>query len=1019
MKMVKTVKTMKANRHASDQHARITIGLLIQEIGEGRQSAILDGVANAAQMRDVNLICYPGGLLSPSGADEREKRGEGGNLRNAIYDLADIERIDGLLISGLWGDEIIPEAFERFYRRFLPLPLVSIALAVEGMPGVVIDNYGGMRKAVAHLTQDHGYRRIAFIRGPEGNEDAKQRYNAYADILTEYGMPVDPQLVVSGDYHHASGREAVRVLLDERGANFDALVAANDNMAVGAIEALQERGIQTPYDVAVIGFDDTEEGRAINPPLTTVQQPVRELGKRATHTLLALISGANAPEQIVVPTRLIVRQSCSCLSSATIQAAVQSPEVPSAESDETQSNETRSYETLDQALERQRENLLFEMVQAMDDGRSSSSATAQVEQLLDAFIEEVVEGRPDTFLSQLNQVLREGMAQGEDVSLWQNSLSELRRYVRPYLDDCERGNLTQVENLWQQARIVIGEAVCRDMLKRRLEENQRDETLNQVTQRLIAAFDVDSLSDCLTHGLPELGVPGFYLSLYEGARRSTETSKLILGYDDQGAIESESDATFPSHHLIPQYLVSTRGLLQERHTLIVEPLDFEEPLGFAVFEVGPRDWRIYEILRRYLSSALRANLLVQEVRDRTRSLQEANYALQRRAIQLEASAEVAQAITSIFDVSALLRKAVNLIRDRFGFYHAGIFLLDKSGQWAILREATGKAGAQMKSQNHRLAVAETSMVGWTALHHEPRIALYAEEDVVRFANPLLPYTRSEMTLPMMIGEQLLGVLNVQSTEDAAFDDDDIRALQSMANQIAVAIENAQRVSEEALLLEAASPIYRVSRDLAQVTTINEVADAIINSVSETGADGCTIVEFEFSPEGIPEALLYRGVWRRDRETQFRPGMRLPITESPFPLEMVSSLWTVADVEKDEQLPQSARQVFINTDVRALANIPLRARDQVIGQVVVLRNAAGPFADSAIRLYEALSDQAAVALERAQLWEEAQKRARYEQTTRQVIDRIHRALDVEQALQTAVKELSQAMNVPRVSIDLNL
>ncbi len=1005
---MKTVKTMKANRRASDQHSRITLGLLIQDIASGRESAILDGVANAAQTRDVNLVCYPGGALSTPDADGQNKKD---SLRNAIYDLVDLERIDGLMISGLSDDTLALEAF-------LPLPMVSIGLTIEGMPSVVIDNYGGMRKAVAHLTQDHGYRRIAFIRGPEENKEAQQRYNAYTDILTEYGMPINPQLVVLGDFQSASGREAVRVLLDERDASFDALVAANDNMALGAIEALQERGIQTPYNVAVIGFDDIEESRAITTPLTTVQQSVRELGRRATHTLLALISGADVSERIVVPTKLIVRQSCSCLSSATLQAAAQPPALPSAESNETPSNETQSYEMLNQALERQRENLLFEMVQAMDGGRSSSVATAQVEQLLDAFIEEVVEGQSDTFLSQLDQVLRAGIAQGEDISLWQNGLSELRRYVRPYLNDCEHERLIQVENLWQQARIVIGEAACRGLLKRRLDEKQRDEALNQITQNLITAFDIDHLIDCLSHGLPGLGIPGFYLSLYEGARRSTDKSKLVLGYDDQGDIELESDVIFPSHHLIPQHLASTRDLLKDRYTLIVEPLDFEEPLGFAVFEVGPQDWRIYEILRRYLSSALQANLLVQEVRDRTRSLQEANYALQRRAIQLEASAEVAQAITSIFDVNTLLRKAVNLIRDRFGFYHAGIFFLDKSGQWAILREATGKAGAQMKSQSHRLAVAETSMVGWTALHHQPRIALYAEEDAVRFANPLLPYTRSEMTLPMMVGERLLGVLNVQSTEEAAFDDDDIRALQSMANQIAVAIENAQRVSEEALLLEAASPIYRVSRDLAQVTTISEVADAIINSVSETGADGCTIVEFEFSPERVPEALLYRGVWRRDRETQFRPGMRLPITESPFPLEMVSSLWTVADVEKDEQLPQSARQVFINTGVRALANIPLRARDQVIGQVVVLRNAAGPFSESAIRLYEALSDQAAVALERAQLWEEAQKRARYEQTTRQVIDRIHRALDVEQALQTTVEELSKAMNASRVSIDLN-
>lgn len=407
------------------------------------------------------------------------------------------------------------------------------------------------------------------------------------------------------------------------------------------------------------------------------------------------------------------------------------------------------------------------------------------------------------------------------------------------------------------------------------------------------------------------------------------------------------------------------------------------------------------------------------VAERTRSLQEANYALQRRAIQLEASADVGQAIASIFDVDQLLRRTVELIRDRFNFYHAGIFLLDEAGEWAVLREATGEAGAQMKVQGHRLAVDNTSMVGWAALHRQPRIALDVGKDAIRFANPLLPYTRSEMSIPLMVGGRVIGVLNVQSTEEAAFDTDDIRTLQSMADQVAVAIENARRISDEAAMLEATSPIYRASRRLTTAMATDEVADAIIASVADTGADGCLVVEFEFSPSGEPQALVYLGVWRRDREPQFQPGLRLPLSESPFPFEMVSNLWTSPDVEQDERLPQSARQVFHSTGTRALVNIPLRSGDKMIGQVVVLRATPGPFSDNALRLYEVLSDQASVALERAQLVKEAQQRAARERMTLQIVDRVRRAVDVEQALQSAAEELAQAVQVPHVSIELDI
>lgn len=403
------------------------------------------------------------------------------------------------------------------------------------------------------------------------------------------------------------------------------------------------------------------------------------------------------------------------------------------------------------------------------------------------------------------------------------------------------------------------------------------------------------------------------------------------------------------------------------------------------------------------------NELEERVRERTRALQEANYALQRRAIQLEASAEVSRSITSIFNVDELLRRAVHLIRDRFGFYHAGIFLMDETGEWAVLREATGEAGAQMKAHGHRLQVGETSMVGWTALHRRPRIALDVGADAVHFANPLLPHTRSEMTLPLMVGGRLLGVLDVQSTEEAAFDEDDIRALQSMADQLAIAIENARRISETAALLEVTSPIYRFSRRLSTAATVEDVATVVIDAVAETEADGCVVVEFDSPDGGGPEALLYRGVWRRDREPMFRPGMKIKATESPFPLPMLGRLWVSEDVQRDAQMPDSARELFRVTEVGALVNIPLQVGDRSIGQVVILRSAPGPFSPASLRLYEVIGDQAALALERAHLLERMQRRAEQEQQMRAIADQITATFDLRTALQITLRQLGQALD----------
>jgi GAF domain-containing protein/HAMP domain-containing protein len=400
--------------------------------------------------------------------------------------------------------------------------------------------------------------------------------------------------------------------------------------------------------------------------------------------------------------------------------------------------------------------------------------------------------------------------------------------------------------------------------------------------------------------------------------------------------------------------------------------------------------------------------LEERVAERTRELQEANWQLQRRAMQLEASAEVGRAITSVFDMNELLRRTVELIRERFGFYHAGIFLLDNTGEWAVLQEATGDAGAQMKAQGHRLAVGETSMVGWTALHRRPRIALDVGEDAVHFANPLLPHTRSEMTLPLMVGGRVLGVLDIQSTAEAAFDEDDVRVLQNMADQIAIALENARRISQETTLLETASPLYRVSRRLTTAMTEKEVAEAIIAAVADTGADSCAIGIFDPPESDAPEAIYFISSWRRDRASLVPPGARLPMSASNVPVHVLNNLWVVPDVTQSPDLTEEQAAFALEMGMRAMVAVPLRVRGRLMGFLAVSRIAPGPFAESALRLYEVLSDQAAVALERALLLKQARQQAERERLRAEIANRVRASTEVDTILQIAIRELGRAL-----------
>jgi len=973
--------------------SRPTIGLVfVSTVGMGNSRADpWSGVVDQAQEQDANLICFPGGRLdSPP-------------VRNAIFGLVGPKSVDGIIVDAEVGSRVSPEEFWMAIDHYRPLPLVSIGFVRQDVPHVAIDNEKGVKDVLAHLVGVHGCHRIAFVRGPETSAEAEERYGTYKEVLAQYGIPFDPALVAPGAFSLDAGREAVRLFMDERKAKFDAIVAASDDMAIGVLEALQARGIRVPDDVAVAGFGDVEGAAALTPALTTVRRLAYEQGKKAAEMLLALMSGREVPQRVTLPTELAVRESCGCVLPVVAQAKT--------------GRATRVSQTLDAALSTQREQILSTILREADgfDG----IAPEQVGGLLDAFAADLKGESKGFFVSALRGALSRMNAR-EDAIVWHKMLSAMRRRVMPYLDEAA---LSGAEDLWHQARVLVGDMVHRAEARETLDLEKQDVLLRDMNRELNAVVSVSGLADVVAKRLPELGIPSACIALYDeealllGQGEPTECSRLVLAYDESGRAELEPDGRlFLSRQLLPDGLLSSEA----RHTMIVGDLYSREGLrGFALFKMGPRDGRIYHLAWEQIGGALRGIKLVQRVEERSKALQEANYALQRRAIRIEASAEVSRVIASIFDLKELLRRTTELISERFNFYHVGIFLLDETKEWLVLEEATGDAGAQMKADGHRLAIGDTSMVGWTAAHHKPRIALDVGRDAVRFAHPLLPHTRSEMTLPLVVGDWLLGVLNVQSLEEAAFDQDDMRTLQTMADQVALAVENAQQVSDEAALLEATSPIYRASRLLTTATTTTEVADAIIASVAETGADGCTVVGFEFSSTGEPEALLYLGVWRQDREPQFQTGLRLPIDESPFPLDMVSTLWSVADVDSDDRLPRSARVVFQSTGTKALVNIPLRSGERVIGQVVVIRAMPGPFPDTALRLYEVLSDQAAVALERAQLLGETQQRAGRERQARHVIDRVRRAVDVEQALQAAAEELSWALGVPHVSAELSL
>jgi signal transduction histidine kinase/DNA-binding LacI/PurR family transcriptional regulator/AraC-like DNA-binding protein/DNA-binding response OmpR family regulator len=582
--------------------SRLTIGYLTPRIGDNVSQALWSGVVDAARERGAHLICFAGETLrDPEGFP---------SPANVAYNLASAEVVDGLVSwASSVGGTLEPDKVASFHARYYPLPMVSITLPMEGIPTVSIDSYQGMRDMIAHLIEVHGYRRLSFVRGPESHYYAQERYRAYTDALGAYGISLDPKLVtMPGEFVPATGVEGIRLLLDERNlrpqVDIEAVVTVSDLPALGALGELQARKIQVPETMALVGFNDVLEGRFVTPPLTSVRLPFYEQGRRAVEMLLAMLAGDQVPEQVVLPAKLKVRQSCGCWLPSVVQAATD-PTPPSAtEAD------------LFAALSTRRELILRAMVQAagsVPKGLGPDWAS----RLFDPFVAQVT-GDPaarGVFLQELDKLLRQATLASGQVQGWHDVVSALRRHALPCFGDADAEALRRAEDLWGQGRVLIGEAVRRAHGHEMVRRTRQTQTLQQISRALVTTFDVAELADVLARGLPELGIECCYLSLYESPQKPTERARLILAYDGTGRIAlTPNEPSFPSEQLAPIDL--TDQIRPDKPcSLVVEPLHFRnEQIGFALFGVGPGDGTIYEVLRGQISSSLKGALLFDETR---------------------------------------------------------------------------------------------------------------------------------------------------------------------------------------------------------------------------------------------------------------------------------------------------------------------------------------------------------------------------------------------------------------------
>jgi GAF domain-containing protein/HAMP domain-containing protein len=368
---------------------------------------------------------------------------------------------------------------------------------------------------------------------------------------------------------------------------------------------------------------------------------------------------------------------------------------------------------------------------------------------------------------------------------------------------------------------------------------------------------------------------------------------------------------------------------------------------------------------------------------------------QHRALQLETAAEIARDISGSLNLDELLIKAVNFIRERFDFYHASVFLHDLPGEFAVIREATGEAGTQMKRSGYKIGIGSKSIVGYVSSRGEMLVVGDTTKDATYYANPLFPDTRSEAAVPLKVGERILGVLDVQSVHPYAFTEDKLRSLQILADQVAIAVVNTELFAETQEHLSQHRLLHHITTTAASGTTLEEALENAVNGLQVTlGGDRVTILL-----ANREKSML---------EVKASMGYAEDVAKVQIPIGSGITGWAAAHKRplRIKDVTDDPRYIRVSSNTRSELAIPLVYRNELLGVLNVESEQADAYTENDEEMLGTLGGSLAAIIANARLLEQIRVQAERERLIYEVTSKIRRSTDIQSILNTTASELSR-------------
>ena len=542
------------------------------------------------------------------------------------------------------------------------------------------------------------------------------------------------------------------------------------------------------------------------------------------------------------------------------------------------------------------------------------------------------------------------------------------------------------------------------------------EKISEIQQVIENTSDLYSVSAAI-HELTQrfIGDFSFILALYDD---KTQSIRIPYIYDEE---KIESIETFPLGEGITSILIRT----QQPIIITKDTEKRMEELGAKIVGSPASSWMgvplidhnqavgaiIVQDLHReeaFDNDALNKLILIAERTTSYVQMARAHEELLAHLSQVQTASEIARDISMALNLDELLQKTVQLIRTQFNYYHAAVFLIDSSGQYATIREATGEAGAKMKREGHKLPVGSKSIVGYASGKGEALIVGDVTKDATHRPNPLLPDTRAEAGIPIKIGDRILGVLDIQSTIPFAFGPENMRTLQTLADQLAIAFNNSELFAETQEHLSQHRLLYHITTSAASGTTLEEALSSSVKGLQVTlGGDRVLIMLSDLERNNL---LVKAWVGYSDEVanivTPFGSGVTGWVAAHKKTLR-------IGDVSQD------TRYLEISPNTRSEMAVPLIFRNDILGVLNVESEQLNAYNDSDEEMLGTMAGSLAAVIANAHLVEKNRKQAERERMLYEVTNKIRRSTDIQTILTTTTREISRFTGAKRAQIEIGI